>query len=207
MKCLDARWSCPGYPSRLKFQDEGGKLRRKLGNINEITQQNPSRKAIIANRLTAEDYQLRQDSSSSKAKVATRYAPHLMPKIPIQSVPLSSNDILALHFSSTFNSYLPRGKSLAKFGVFIKEVPRHVGLNKACDFSLWAICNAHNALLTANEQSLYQSRAHYGRALLELRRLLTETKQGMSAETLCATMLLGIYEVCECNLFCEVTCR
>jgi hypothetical protein len=143
MKCLDARWSCPGYPSRLKFQDEGGKPRIKLGNISETIQHNPSPKAIVANRPAAEDCQTRQDSSSSKTRVATRYAPHLMPKIPIQSVPLSSNDILALRFSSTFNSHLPRGKSLAKFGVFIKEVPHHVGLNKAFDFSMRAVYNAH----------------------------------------------------------------
>lgn len=181
----------------LKFLDDGAKLRRKFGDVNtKVIHCNPLRKDVQISCSPVGNYQIPQDPGSSNATPAHRYTPHHpMPKIPIQSVSFSPEDILAHHFSSTFTPHLPRGKGLAKFGMFIKEVPRHVGLNKACDLSMMAVYHAHNALLTGNEKSLIQSRKYYGSALVELQHLLAGTRQRISEETLCAAMLLGIYEV------------
>lgn len=155
MKCVDSGWSCPGYPSRFKFQDEGPKLKSKLESIEALM---PMRGCL-------------------------------------RTLQFSSDEILACSFGSTFSLNLPVGKSLAKFGIFIQEVPRHVGVNDACDSSVMAVCLAHNALLTGNKQSLLKSRGHYSRALAGLRQILGQTGRAVAVETLCAAMLLGIYEV------------
>jgi hypothetical protein len=110
-------------------------------------------------------------------------------------VPLSPADRLAYQFLGTFKSDLPRGKSLIAFGKFVPEMPGHVGIHKAFDLSLEALCLAHSSLLTGKNENLVQSRHFYALALIELRYCLGDPQRATSAETLCATMMLGIYEV------------
>ena len=111
-------------------------------------------------------------------------------------VPLQSpTDVLACQFFETFRPDLPQGKSLASFGKYIAEVPRRVGSNKACDLAVKSICLAHGSLLTGGEQSIVSSRIQYGKALVELQVCLNDREQAFSANTLCAIMLLTIYEV------------
>jgi hypothetical protein len=99
---------------------------------------------------------------------------------------------LAKQFYSTFQPNLPNGKSLSIFG-FITEVPSYIGSSKAVDFSVEAICLAHRTLLREDMKSLERSRISYGRALVELRRNLACGRE--ASQTLCASDLLGIYEV------------
>lgn len=73
-----------------------------------------------------------------------------------------------MHFCETFRSDLPERKNLAVFGTFIMEIPCHVGLNRACDISIKAVCLAHSVLLTVSSQAFEKSRTAYGCALAEL---------------------------------------
>jgi hypothetical protein len=109
-------------------------------------------------------------------------------------VPLSPADRLAYQFLGTFRFDLPRGKSLIAFGKFVPEMPCHVGIHKAFDLSLEALCLAHSSLLTGKNETLVQSRHFYAMALTELRYCLGDPQRATSAETLRATMMLGIYE-------------
>jgi hypothetical protein len=110
-------------------------------------------------------------------------------------MPLSPTDRLAYRFLGTFSPNLPRGKSLIAFGKFVPEMPHRIGINKAFDLSLEALCLAHGSLLTGENETLLRSRYFYDRALIELRQCLGDLQTATSGETLCATMMLGIYEV------------
>lgn len=196
MKCAKAQWLCPGYPPRLKFLDDGVKLRRKSSfNLKKRDHEPAVKGKTIAAIKSKCGERSSHAGNSSMARPASHYATSLMPRSPIQSMPLSFDELLAQRFTTTFSSNLPMGQSLNKFGSFIQGVPRHVGASTACDFTIRAICFAHNTLLTGNEQSLNQSRIQYGKALAELQHILADRTPAISTETSFATMLLGIYEV------------
>lgn len=119
------------------------------------------------------------------------------PRIP-RSLPASPSERLSLKLSQTFRPDLPRVKSLTSFTktYFVTDLPRHVGLSVACDLSMEAVCLAHATLLQSSSHSLVQSRIQYGRALAELQHCVADPTLARTMGTLCATMLLGIFEVC-----------
>ena len=119
------------------------------------------------------------------------------PTVDIRLPLLSQTDLLAHEFFATFRPDLPQGKSLATLGSFIAEIPRRMGSNQACDLAAKCICLEHRFLLTGKKQSIAPSRVHYGEALVELQRCLDSPIQAFSPDTLCATILLTIYEVCQ----------
>jgi len=114
-----------------------------------------------------------------------------------RSFPASPSEKLSLEIYQTFRPDLPTEKSLVSFSktIFVTELPRHVGLNSACDLSMKAICLAHAALLKSSGHSLVQSRIQYGRALVELQLCVADPKRARNIGTLCASMLLAIFEV------------
>ena len=115
--------------------------------------------------------------------------------VAMRGPPLSSADVLAYQFIETFRPDLPPGKSLASFGSFIIEIPRRVGANKACDLAIRSVSLAHGSLIKGGEYSVTLSRTQYAKALVELQICLCNQEQAFSVHTLCATVLLAIYEV------------
>lgn len=111
--------------------------------------------------------------------------------------PTSPSEKLSLELYQTFRPDLPKGKSLTSFSKtnFVIELPRHVGLSLACDLSMKALCLAHATLLKSSGQSLVKSRLQYGLALAELQLCIRDPEQARTTGTLCATMILGIFEV------------
>jgi len=193
LKCIESRFSCPGYPSRLKFQDEGISLRRKCDSLN-VHCKSPSPPRLPAAVVKGEYNWLSFHHPGGNIK--THNPPRtLASNTSVRMVPLSPADRLAYQFLGTFRADLPRGKSLIAFGKFVPEMPRHVGIHKAFDLSLEALCLAHSSLLTGNDENLVKSRHFYALALIELRYCLGDPQRATPAETLCAAMMLGIYEV------------
>jgi hypothetical protein len=78
----------------------------------------------------------------------------------------------------------------------VTELPRHVGLSLACDLSMKALCLAHDTLLNPETRSLVQSRTQYSRALAELQLCIADPERARTTGTLCAAMLLSMFEVC-----------
>jgi hypothetical protein len=111
----------------------------------------------------------------------------------------SPSEKLSFDLYQTFRPDLPATKNLASFTkrYFVSDLPRHVGLSLACDLSMKALCLAHTALLDSRHYSLIQSHIQYGRALSELQLCLEDPDRARTVGTLCATMLLGLIEVCQ----------
>lgn len=114
-----------------------------------------------------------------------------------RSLPASPSEKLSLELYQTFRPDLPAVKSLASFTktYFVTELPRHVGLSLACDLSMKALCLAHATLLESSRRSLLQSRVQYGRALAELQLCVADPERARTTGTVCATMVLSIFEV------------
>ncbi|RDW82468.1 hypothetical protein BP6252_03580 [Coleophoma cylindrospora] len=102
---------------------------------------------------------------------------------------------MALELCETFNVDVLGGKNLAVFGKFITDVPRRLGINKVLDFTVQSLCLAHRALVKSDEQLLLRSFKTYGCALHNLQACLNSANQAISSETLCAAILLGVYEL------------
>lgn len=150
LSCTKRGLVCPGYPTRLKFMDDG----------------------------------VRFKTQSNKQS-------------PPRTFPASPSEKLSLEIYQTFEPSLPAIKSVASFSktIFVSELPRHVGLSLACDLSMKALCLAHGTLLKSSGDRLVQSREQYGRALAELQLCIADPEQARTTGTLCAAMVLGIFEV------------
>lgn len=112
----------------------------------------------------------------------------------------STSEDLSVKIFQTFRPDLPARKSVASLSknTFVTELPRHVGLSLACDLSMKAVCLAHDALLNPVSQTLVESRTQYSRALAELQRCIADPKRARTTGTLCATMLLSMFEQLLC---------
>lgn len=163
---MSSQFSCPGYtPLRLKFQDEGAKLRQKFPNT---------------------------DSSSPLSIVSV--------------VSMSSQERLSMTFLETFQSGLGPEKSLgAVFGEFITSVPRRSGVHRALDLAMKTLADGHREWLNGDQfaKTVLRSRKSYSLALAEIQRNLGSGFGGKPIETLCAILLLGVYEVCPIVLVIE----
>jgi hypothetical protein len=87
---------------------------------------------------------------------------------------------------------------MSVFGPFIQEVPARIGHNAALDAAVAVLVNVHTSLVykkTANEIVCPEL---YIRAIKTLQTCLEDPQLGMSANTLCASVLLGLVEVGIC---------
>lgn len=172
MKCVLGGFQCPGYPLRLKFQDEGTVLQRKFWT------RRPHGK-----------------SDHQAALPAVGPSPHNAQNTEVQDLPLSPSDKLVSCFCQLFSSDLSAGPNLAAFGRFINEIPLHMGHSRVLDLSVESLYFAHGAQFTKRKDLFVCSRGSYGKALQSLQQCLENEDQARASETLCATVLLGIYEV------------
>ena len=85
---------------------------------------------------------------------------------------------------------------LGNFGVYLVEVPRHLGINPALDAASDALVAAH-ANLCSNGRFVpqYGLIFKYSKALSALRDALNDPHTAQTSETLCAIMILMIVQV------------
>jgi hypothetical protein len=84
---------------------------------------------------------------------------------------------------------------MSVFGPFICEVPSRLGHNPALDAAAAVLVNAHTSLVHKKTSMEIVSPQLYLRAIKTLQTCLEDPHQGMSANTLCASVLLSLVEV------------
>jgi hypothetical protein len=87
------------------------------------------------------------------------------------------------------------GVRMSVFGPFIQEVPSRIGHNAALDAAAAVLVNAHTSLVNKKSSTEIVSPHLYLRAIKILQTYLEDPQQGMSANTLCASVLLSLVEV------------
>lgn len=84
---------------------------------------------------------------------------------------------------------------MSVFGTFIQEVPARIGHNRALDAAVACLVNAHSSMVHRKEAEEILNPGLYLRAVQTLQTCLEDPKQGMSPNTLCASVILGLVEV------------
>lgn len=84
---------------------------------------------------------------------------------------------------------------MSVFGPFIQEVPARIGHSPALDAAVAVLINAHTSLMYKKTSNDVVSINLYLRAIKTLQGCLEDSCEGMSTNTLCASVLLGLVEV------------
>jgi hypothetical protein len=84
---------------------------------------------------------------------------------------------------------------MSVFGPFIHEVPARIGHNAALDAAVAVLINVHTSLVYKKTANEIVSPELYIRAIKTLQTCLEDPRLGMSSDTLCASVLLGLVEV------------
>jgi hypothetical protein len=87
------------------------------------------------------------------------------------------------------------GVRMSVFGAFIQEVPARLGHNPALDAAVAVLVNAHTSLVQKKKALEIMSPQLYLRAIKTLQTCLEDPRQGMSSNTLCASVILSLVEV------------
>ena len=81
------------------------------------------------------------------------------------------------------------------FGPFLEDIPRHLGLNDSLDTAADALVAAYGQFRTTGRATNELGLRKYSRALHTLRNCLEEPQKACMTETLCAIMILMVFEV------------
>ncbi|KAH7080795.1 hypothetical protein FB567DRAFT_595132 [Paraphoma chrysanthemicola] len=222
LNCNKNGKSCPGPPARHTFRDLGPRLAtsaangaffehpqtsgqhlqinaryalkypldqqcRRLTQLNEKFAENGSVQHKF--RISQKDSktQKRSPRRSSSSTLSPPRSPFLRQPSPSQHHELARALINATTTGSS-------GVRMSVFGPFIREVPSRIGHNPALDAAAAVLVNAHTSLVHKKISMEIVSPQLYLRAIKTLQTCLEDPEQGMSANTLCASVLLSLVE-------------
>ena len=89
-------------------------------------------------------------------------------------------------------SSVPDEITIARLFCFI---PARLGASSALDLAVRCLTVHHFGITEGNEDIIRQGQFAYGKALRSLQEAIYDPLEAMRSETLCATMILTIYEV------------
>ena len=113
----------------------------------------------------------------------------------VSRMPNSEKTLLAGAFIETIKWSTSLKYNLAwTYGLFLEDVPRRLGINKALDASVAALLSAHSSLCSHRRVGI-EGLTKYSHALMILREYLDDPVTACASETLCAVMLLLICQV------------
>ncbi|KAJ8109022.1 hypothetical protein OPT61_g7757 [Boeremia exigua] len=213
LNCQKNGKCCPGPPARHTFKDLGPSLMTGANSV----QTTKSHLAVPDNRQCLTQVNERsfadgsvshkfrispQRNTSHQRKPAGRsgstssasLSPSRSPRSPFLRQPsLSQQHELsrALVAAITAGSV---GLQMSVFGSFIQEVPARIGHNPALDAAVAVLINTHASLMYKKTSNDIVSINLYLRAIKTLQGCLEDSREGMSTNTLCASVLLGLVE-------------
>jgi hypothetical protein len=160
---------------------------KRLTQLNEKYAENGSvvHKFRISSKNVAPKKSSRRSSTQS---LSPPKSPFLRQPSPSQHHELAR----ALIAATTTGSH---GVRMSVFGPFIREVPARLGHNPALDAAAAVLVNAHTSLIHKKTAFEIVSPQLYLKAIKTLQSCLEDPHQGMSANTLCASVLLSLVEV------------
>jgi hypothetical protein len=169
-----------------------GQQSRSLTQLNEKFAENGSVVHKFRISPNGSIVQKRSPRRSVTSSLSPPRSPFLRQPSPSQHHELARALIAA---TTTGNS----GIRMSAFGPFIREVPSRLGHNKALDAAAAVLVNAHTSLVNKKTALEMVSPQLYLRAIKTLQTCLEDPQQGMSANTLCASVLLSLVEVSICG--------
>ncbi|KAF2477722.1 uncharacterized protein BDR25DRAFT_275074 [Lindgomyces ingoldianus] len=214
---------CPGPPARHTFKDLGPRLKDSTASpVGEVFYRGTYHSVHSPNSLTTNEVQrskrltqlnekwsdnggvfqkfrISNKGADQLQKRSPRWSPHLSPgsspprtAISRQPSPSRHQELSrALVEAFTTGSV---GHRMSAFGPFIREVPARIGHNVALDAAVACLVNAHSSMVHKKKATEIANPGLYLRAVQALQTCLESPKEGMSSNTLCASVLLGLVE-------------
>jgi hypothetical protein len=201
-QCRRGRRKCPGYDRAMKFVDEGLRLRHSTQDVGIHTQ--------LREPVTVLDLPLPKPAAPTSI---SRY-------VPSQRAGCSSHPVDEPHLQRKWNtslyqqpsSKLERDQLLSSFvstmfplgvasvqssflGSWLWHVPPRLGSSDALDHAALSLALAYFGRVSSNRRAIQNAQLCYSFALKALAVAIADQRQQFSSEVLCATMLLGYYEV------------
>ncbi|KAK8115551.1 hypothetical protein PG984_012053 [Apiospora sp. TS-2023a] len=198
IKCDEARPSCsqcrrglrkcPGYVRgvKLKFMDEGPKLRRSLARASGRTR---------AAELNPPDPRGDPDGQSSGAPVCMQNpaGPGNDAPLELKSLSLERQQLVFSFISAMF----PLGVASVQrsfLGSWLWHIPARLNGSRALDYAALSVALAYFARTSSAAQVLHNAQLAYTLALRYLAAAIADGAERAGSDVLCATMLLGHYE-------------
>jgi hypothetical protein len=170
----------------MKFVDEGPKVRRV------------TRTPAINNSSTSTVGRVDKRSNHEQTNIASFHHGTRKQAFRLNQPSISNierNQLLSSFISAMF----PLGAASAQtsfLGSWLRHVPPRLGNSAALDHAASSVAWAYFAKLSADKAILRRAEISYIRAVKSLAAALDDPKQRLDSNVLCATLLLGHYEVC-----------
>jgi hypothetical protein len=197
-RCTKYGATCPGYDRPLKFVAGKHQLRprHQEGSISPVAL---SRAATVSgvhdqSVSTGSNNSSLHTSETLTARSLARYgAQHQgQPRIPVTMGGDRGQIVFA--YLNTVN-YTQTHRDLQVFDPWFKDVPRHLGHKPVLDNAMAAFSLHMLGKSNDDKNLIHHSRTIYGQSLITLQRALNDPVEWKSSETLCATMILCLFEV------------
>ncbi|RAR07581.1 dna-(apurinic or apyrimidinic site) lyase [Stemphylium lycopersici] len=197
--------ACPGPPARHTFRDLGPRLNPRSTSYvveeastppeqqeNRLTQLNEK---YAENGSVTHKFRISQSGPTNRKRSPRSTSASLSPpKSPLPRYPSLSQDQQLAHALIAATRTGSTGHRMSVFGGFIQEVPARIGHNAALDAAVTVLVNVHTCLVYKKTANEIVSPELYIRAIKMLQTCLEHPKLGLSPETLCASVLLGLVE-------------
>jgi hypothetical protein len=198
-QCIRGGRVCPGYARGLRFVDEGPKLRRRTRPASVRAARNKVEKtpgfprlgsaAIVAEssieRRTANSLSSSDNRLPGQGKFGIN---------ELNSPGLTRTQIMASFVSAMFPLGVVSAQS-SFLGSWLWHLPPRFGQSVVLDRAATALAFAYFARVSDDRLVLRNSEQCYVLALEALARAIGDSKEQQSTDVLCATWLLGFYEV------------
>lgn len=114
----------------------------------------------------------------------------------LMASPRAEQDQLVSCFIAAMFPLGAASMQISLFGTWLWHIPPRLGVNAALDYAALAVALAYFGKTTKDSLALKGAESSYGAALQNLAVMLEMESKQFQPEVLCATMLLGQYEVC-----------
>lgn len=181
--------------------DEGPKLRRSIQNASaqvsiqpSVNSSNPVSSILTAKRDLAANGKPDVDNDNPSIcgpPSRSKYCPEL---VQLRSPRIERTQILSSFVSALF----PLGVTSVQrsfFGSWLWHVPPRLNCSVVLDYAALSLALAYFGRVSGDQRVLQNAELSYTLGLRSLAVIIANTSKGFDAEVLCATLLLGHYEV------------
>ncbi|OCL11126.1 hypothetical protein AOQ84DRAFT_387053 [Glonium stellatum] len=191
VRCTRFGRECPGYEKLAKFVYEvprEGEGQGSFLHVRELSRPNPrtGRRRNIENSPEVSE---NKQTSASTGSLG----------IPSAIVPPTQQDIQSLSVFMKNSSIQDAYTEIQWMRKWLSFIPSRLGTSKVLDDAVHCLVSHHVGRLSGQDQVVRRARLAYGQALLSLQQAISDPEQGVSSNTLCATLVLSLYELFSCT--------
>lgn len=189
IRCTRFGRECPGYEKPAKFVYEvprEGEGQGAFLHVRELSRPNSRTNKRRNRENSSEAPENKQPRSTSPGSLG----------IPSTVALPTQQDIQSLSVFIANSSLPDRYAEIHWMRKWLSLIPSRLGTSKVLDNAVHCLASHYIGKLSGQDQVVRRAHQAYGQALLSLRQAISDPEQGVSSNTLCATMVLSLYEVC-----------